>query len=76
MISIVPAFVGMLVLSLVPTTKSNLWGKWGAYFITIIGQICGSLVWSMLTTNVAGRTKKSVTAIVIFIACRLRHRVE
>ncbi|EIM91216.1 MFS general substrate transporter [Stereum hirsutum FP-91666 SS1] len=68
MISIVPAFIGMLVLSLVPTTSGNLWAKWGAYFITITGQICGALVWSMLSTNVAGRTKKSVVSIVIFCA--------
>ncbi|KAF7336770.1 MFS general substrate transporter [Mycena venus] len=68
MLSIIPAFVGMLVLSLVPTTKHNLWPKWGAFFITTTGQICGALVWSMLSTNVAGRTKKSVISIVIFIA--------
>ncbi|KAM0752589.1 MFS general substrate transporter [Meredithblackwellia eburnea MCA 4105] len=68
MLSIVPAFVGMLVLSLVPTTKHNLWAKWGAFFITITGQICGALIWSMLSTNVAGRTKKSTISIVIFCA--------
>ncbi|KAJ7451973.1 MFS general substrate transporter [Mycena latifolia] len=68
LLSIIPAFAGMLVLSLVPTTKENLWPKWGAYFITITGQICGALVWSMLSTNVAGRTKKSVVSIVIFSA--------
>ncbi|KAJ7677559.1 MFS general substrate transporter [Mycena rosella] len=68
MLSIIPAFVGMLVLSLVPTTKKNLWPKWGAFFITITGQICGALVWSMLSTNIAGRTKKSVVSIVIFTA--------
>ncbi|KAF7336778.1 MFS general substrate transporter [Mycena venus] len=85
MLSIIPSFVGMLVLyasplcrapsktdpelsSLVPTTKHNLWAKWGAFFITITGQICVGLVWSMLSTNVAGRTKKSVISIVIFVA--------
>ncbi|KAJ7928853.1 MFS general substrate transporter [Mycena leptocephala] len=68
MLSIIPAFVGMLVLSLVPTTKENLWPKWGAFFITVTGQICGALVWSMLSTNVAGRTKKSVISVVIFAA--------
>ncbi|KAJ7928852.1 MFS general substrate transporter [Mycena leptocephala] len=68
MLSIIPAFIGMLVLSLVPTTKQNLWPKWGAFFITVTGQICGALVWSMLSTNVAGRTKKSVISVVIFAA--------
>ncbi|KAJ6531987.1 MFS general substrate transporter [Mycena capillaripes] len=68
LISIIPAFVGMLVLSLVPTTKANLWPKWGAFFITATGPICVGLVWSLLSTNVAGRTKKSVISIVIFVA--------
>ncbi|KAF7374737.1 MFS general substrate transporter [Mycena sanguinolenta] len=68
MLSIIPAFVGMLVLSLVPTTHKNLWPKWGAYLITVTGTICGALVWSMLSTNVAGRTKKSVISVVLFIA--------
>ncbi|KAJ7678988.1 MFS general substrate transporter [Mycena polygramma] len=68
MLSIVPAFVGMLVLSLVPTTEKNLWPKWGAYLITVTCQICGALFWSMLSTNVAGRTKKSVVSMVLFTA--------
>lgn len=68
MLSIVPAFVGMIVLSEVKTTAQNRWAKWGAYFITITGQICGCLVWSMLSSNVAGRTKKSVISVVIFVA--------
>ncbi|KAJ6513057.1 MFS general substrate transporter [Mycena sanguinolenta] len=68
MLSIIPAFIGMLVLSLVPTTHKNLWPKWGAYFITVTSTICGALVWSMLSTNIAGRTKKSVISVVLFIA--------
>ncbi|KAJ7928856.1 MFS general substrate transporter [Mycena leptocephala] len=54
--------------SLCSNHKTNLWPKWGAFFITVTGQICGALVWSMLSTNVAGRTKKSVISVVIFTA--------
>ncbi|KAJ7453763.1 MFS general substrate transporter [Mycena latifolia] len=68
MLSNIPGILGMLVLSLVPTSKENLWPKWGAYFITITSQISGALVWSLMSTNIAGRTKKSVISIVLFIA--------
>ncbi|KAF7374742.1 MFS general substrate transporter [Mycena sanguinolenta] len=68
MLSTIPACIGMLVLSLVPTTHKNLWPKWGAYLITVTFPICSALVWSTLSTNVAGRTKKSVISVVLFVA--------
>ncbi|CAI7587773.1 unnamed protein product [Penicillium glandicola] len=66
-IAVVPAFVGMLALALLPH-DGYLWTRWGMYLMTIIGNIAGPLIWTLLPSNVAGRTKKSVTGTVIFIA--------
>ena len=67
MASVIPAFVGMLALALLPH-DGYLWTRWGMYLITIIGNVAGPLIWTLLPSNVAGRTKKSVTGTVLFIA--------
>jgi ACS family allantoate permease-like MFS transporter len=36
--------------------------------MTVTGNLPGLLIWTILPSNVAGRTKKSVTATVLFIA--------
>jgi hypothetical protein len=40
MISVVPAFVGMLALALLPR-EGYLWTRWGMFLITIFGNIAG-----------------------------------
>jgi hypothetical protein len=40
MISVIPAFAGMLALALLPR-EGLLWTRWGCYFITIIGNVAG-----------------------------------
>ncbi|RAH85568.1 major facilitator superfamily transporter [Aspergillus japonicus CBS 114.51] len=66
--SVIPAFTGMLALALLPHNAGQLWVRWGMYFMTIIGNVAGPLIWTLLPSNVAGRTKKSVTGTVLFIA--------
>lgn len=47
MISVLPAFAGMLSLALLPK-EGLLWTRWGLYFITIVGNVAGpskSLFW-------------------------------
>ncbi|RDW84269.1 hypothetical protein BP6252_01859 [Coleophoma cylindrospora] len=67
MISLIPAFAGMLTLALLPK-NGYLWLRWGMYLMTVTGDLPGLLIWTMLPSNVAGRTKKSVTATVLFVA--------
>lgn len=38
------------------------------YLMTVTGTLPGLLIWTLLPSNVAGRTKKSVTATLMFIA--------
>lgn len=65
--STIPAFVGMLALGLLPK-DGLLWTRWGLYLMTVTGRLPGLMIWTLLPSNVAGRTKKSVTGAVIFIA--------
>lgn len=67
-VSVIPAFCGMLALALLPHASSLLWVRWGVYFMTSVGNLAGPLIWTLLPSNVAGRTKKSVTGTVLFIA--------
>jgi hypothetical protein len=40
MFSVVPAFVGMLALALLPR-EGYLWVRWGMYLITVFGNLAG-----------------------------------
>ncbi|KAH7410564.1 major facilitator superfamily domain-containing protein [Cadophora sp. MPI-SDFR-AT-0126] len=65
--SLIPAFTGMMAIALLPNT-GNLWLRWFLYQITTFGTLPGLLIWTFLPSNVAGRTKKSVTSALLFIA--------
>ncbi|KAL4965453.1 MFS general substrate transporter [Aspergillus stella-maris] len=65
MLSLLPAFTGMLALSLLPT-DSMQWTRWGMYIMGVTGLLPGILIWTFLPSNVAGRTKKTITSAVIF----------
>ncbi|EON95904.1 putative major facilitator superfamily transporter protein [Phaeoacremonium minimum UCRPA7] len=67
MVALIPAFTGMMALSLLPS-KSNMWLRWGMYMMQVFGSLPGLMIWTFLPSNVAGRTKKTVTATVLFIA--------
>jgi len=66
--SIVPAFIGLLALSLLPDSTGYRWVKFGMYFMTMTSNINGLLLWMHLPSNVAGRTKKSAVSSIMFIA--------
>ncbi|KAF2020214.1 MFS general substrate transporter [Aaosphaeria arxii CBS 175.79] len=67
MFSLVPAFSGMMALAFLPQ-NSMKWTRWGMYILQVFGSLPGLMIWTFLPSNVAGRTKKTVTATVIFIA--------
>ncbi|KAI9148828.1 transporter [Paramyrothecium foliicola] len=67
MFSLVPAFTGMLALSLLPTDQMK-WTRWGMYIMQVTGTLPGLMIWTFLPSNVAGRTKKTVTSTVLFVA--------
>ncbi|KAL4769412.1 hypothetical protein BDW60DRAFT_218992 [Aspergillus nidulans var. acristatus] len=65
--SLVPAFVGMIAHSQLPT-DSMQWTRWGMYIMQVFGTLPGLMIWTFLPSNVAGRTKKTVISTVLFIA--------
>ncbi|KAL4738450.1 major facilitator superfamily transporter [Aspergillus similis] len=65
--SLVPAFVGMIALSQLPT-DSMQWTRWEMYIMQVFGTLPGLMIWTFLPSNVAGRTKKTVISTVLFIA--------
>ncbi|KAH7376881.1 major facilitator superfamily domain-containing protein [Plectosphaerella cucumerina] len=66
MFSLIPAFTGMMALSLLPTDRMR-WVRWGMYILQVFGSLPGLMIWTFLPSNVAGRTKKTVTSTVLFI---------
>ncbi|THV00272.1 MFS general substrate transporter [Dendrothele bispora CBS 962.96] len=66
--AIVPAFVGMLAMSLLPSSTSFRWIKFGMYLMTVTANVNGLFLWLFLPSNVAGRTKKSVVSSILFVA--------
>ena len=64
---VIPAFIGMLCISLLPKTPDYLWIKYGCYLMTVTGTLPGLIVFTMLPSNVAGRTKKSAVGTALFI---------
>ncbi|KAL5048092.1 hypothetical protein BDW71DRAFT_213841 [Aspergillus fruticulosus] len=65
--SLVPAFIGMITLSQLPT-DSMQWTRWGMYIMQVFGTLPGLMIWTFLPSNVAGRTKKTVISTILFIA--------
>ncbi|KAF4871559.1 putative transporter [Colletotrichum siamense] len=67
-ISCILPFVGMLVMSLMPNTPEHKWLKWGMFDITVVFSLSLFLGWSLITSNIAGTTKRTVVSSMTLIA--------
>ncbi|KAI1203407.1 MFS general substrate transporter [Nemania serpens] len=67
MFSVVPPFIGFIVLSLLPNESQYKWTKWGAYVMTVTSVIGLFMAWTLIPSNVAGRTKRTVTSSFSFV---------
>ncbi len=67
MFSVIPAFVGFLVMGLLPNEPQYKWTKWGGYFMTSPYIISTFLAWTLIPSNVAGRTKRTVVSSFTFV---------
>ncbi|VUC29999.1 unnamed protein product [Clonostachys rosea] len=68
MIGCVLPFIGLLAMSLLPNTPELKWTKWGLYIMTMPFVFPIFLAWSLIPSNVAGRTKKTVISSLTFLA--------
>ncbi|KAF9261628.1 MFS general substrate transporter [Marasmius fiardii PR-910] len=65
--SIIPAFIGMLAMALLPDDPRFRWIKFGMYLMTMSVNVNGLLLWLFVPSNVAGRTKKSIVSSILFV---------
>jgi MFS family permease len=68
MFSTLPPFIGLLVIALLPTDTAYRWIKWGGYLMTVTFVIPTFSAWSLIGSNTAGRTKRSIISSTTFIA--------
>ncbi|GKZ76368.1 hypothetical protein AnigIFM56816_006628 [Aspergillus niger] len=61
-------FIGLLVMSLLPNTPQYKWIKWGMYIMTVVFSLAIFLGWSLIPSNVAGKTKQTVVSAMTLIA--------
>ncbi|ESK81007.1 major facilitator superfamily transporter [Moniliophthora roreri MCA 2997] len=66
--AIIPAFIGMLAMALLPDELSYRWIKFGMYLMTMTVNVNGLMLWLFVPSNVAGRTKKSIVSSILFVA--------
>ncbi|KAJ3571008.1 hypothetical protein NPX13_g5532 [Xylaria arbuscula] len=67
MFSVIPPFIGFIILSLLPNEPQYKWTKWGGYVITVTSVISLFLAWTLIPSNVAGRTKRTLTSSFTFV---------
>jgi len=65
---LVPAVVGTVVLMAVKVTKKNAGGLLICFYLTQFVLAEGNLIFSLISRNIAGQTKKSTTMAMTFVA--------
>ncbi|XXG96671.1 hypothetical protein Hte_002961 [Hypoxylon texense] len=60
MVSNIPPFVGFILIAILPNEPQYKWTKWGASLMTVTFIIPTFLAWSIIPSNVGGRTKRTV----------------
>lgn len=65
--SALPPFVGLLTMALLPSTPALKWTKWGMYLLTVPFVLSLFLAWTLIPSNVAGRTKKTIISSATFL---------
>ncbi|WRT65967.1 uncharacterized protein IL334_002918 [Kwoniella shivajii] len=65
--SMIAGTAGLLVAALLPQEHAYRWKKWGGLLTMSIYSAATFMSWSMLPSNIGGRTKKSVASTVSFV---------
>ncbi|KAI0470719.1 MFS general substrate transporter [Xylariaceae sp. FL0804] len=67
MFSVVPPFIGFLIMSELPNEPQYKWAKWGGYVMTVTFVVALFLAWTLIPSNIAGRTKRTLTSSFTFV---------
>lgn len=65
--SVLPPFAGFMGISLLDNDPAIKWTKWGCYFMTVPFVLGLFLAWTLIPSNTAGRTKRTVTSSFSFV---------
>ncbi|KAH7027324.1 major facilitator superfamily transporter [Microdochium trichocladiopsis] len=62
-----PSLAGFLGMSLLPNDPAIKWQKWACFYITVPFVLTTFLAWTLIPSNVAGRTKRTLTSSFTFV---------
>jgi ACS family allantoate permease-like MFS transporter len=67
MAATVSPFCGFLLMSLLPQSAEYQWPRWGSYFMTLTFTTAFYMSWTLLPSNIAGRTKRTLVSTAVFV---------
>ncbi|KAI0841437.1 MFS general substrate transporter [Hypoxylon sp. FL0890] len=67
MLANIPGVIGFLVIAILPDEPQYKWTKWAAYFTTTPFITATFFAWSLVPSNIAGRTKKTMMSTATFV---------
>ncbi|KAI0109342.1 MFS general substrate transporter [Hypoxylon sp. NC0597] len=66
-VSVLPPIAGFIIMATLPNEPQYKWTKWAGYFITVPCVVGLFLAWTLIPSNVAGRTKRTLTSSFTFV---------
>ncbi|KAI0880641.1 MFS general substrate transporter [Annulohypoxylon maeteangense] len=67
MVSVIPPVAGFAIMASLPNEPQYKWTKWTGFFITVPCVVALFLAWTLIPSNVAGRTKRTLTSSFTFV---------
>ncbi|TKY90078.1 hypothetical protein EX895_000076 [Sporisorium graminicola] len=65
--TVIPAFVAVLTAGTLPQKPENKWPRYGVYLMSILYALQSFLMWALMPSIIAGRTKKTVVSTLCFM---------
>ncbi|KAK6951236.1 hypothetical protein Daesc_007767 [Daldinia eschscholtzii] len=65
--SVIPPVAGFIMMATLPNEPHYKWIKWAGYFVTVTSVVALFLAWTLIPSNVAGRTKRTLTSSFTFV---------
>ncbi|KAI4863509.1 MFS general substrate transporter [Hypoxylon rubiginosum] len=66
-VSVIPPIAGFAMMAALPNDPQYKWARWTGYFITVPCVVALFLAWTLIPSNVAGRTKRTLTSSFTFV---------
>ncbi|KAI1372567.1 MFS general substrate transporter [Hypoxylon crocopeplum] len=67
MFSVLPPVAGFIMMATLPNEPQYKWARWTGYFITVPCVVALFLAWTLIPSNIAGRTKRTLTSSFTFV---------